>query len=104
LTEAVLNYEKLTCSCGSTEFILQPTLSYQEKIWIAFRLSGRTPWPAPCGCEQHEWEPPRVTTEKVPYRRQKLQALGNAVLPVLVEVIGHAIMEVEKCRPNTYQP
>jgi DNA (cytosine-5)-methyltransferase 1 len=54
-------------------------------------------WPAPLGCEQYDWEPPRTTIDKVPYRRQRLQALGNAVVPLIPYVIGTAIQEIEKC-------
>lgn len=56
----------------------------------------RCRWPAPFGCEQYEWEPPRTVSEKLPYHRQRLQALGNAVVPQIPEIIGRAIMEVEK--------
>ncbi|MBC7340848.1 MAG: DNA (cytosine-5-)-methyltransferase [Clostridia bacterium] len=48
-------------------------------------------WPAPLGCEQYGWEPPRLASGG-PYRRQRLMALGDAVVPWVVEVIGRAIM------------
>lgn len=60
------------------------------------RLAGHR-WPASYGCEQYEWEPPRVTTEKAPYHRQKLQVLGNTVIPQIVEVIGRAIIMTQSC-------
>jgi DNA (cytosine-5)-methyltransferase 1 len=53
-------------------------------------------WPAPLGCEQYEWEPPRLVSGRIPYRRQRLQALGNAVVPQVVERIGRAIITVEE--------
>jgi DNA (cytosine-5)-methyltransferase 1 len=37
-------------------------------------------WPAGRGAAQHEWEAPRVA-QGVPERRQRLKALGNAVVP-----------------------
>jgi len=37
-------------------------------------------WPAGRGEAQHEWEPPRVA-QGIPERRQRLKALGNAVVP-----------------------
>ena len=37
-------------------------------------------WPAGRGEAQHEWEAPRVA-QGVPERRQRLKALGNAVVP-----------------------
>jgi DNA (cytosine-5)-methyltransferase 1 len=52
-------------------------------------------WPAPFGREQYAWEPPRLAQTKVPYRRQRLMALGDAVVPVLVEIIGRAILQSE---------
>jgi len=53
-------------------------------------------WPAPRGCEQYSWEPPRLAADKTPNRRQKLQALGNAVVPQIVKEIGIAILAAEK--------
>ena len=53
-------------------------------------------WPAPCGCDQYPWEPPRMTAENIPYRKQKLQALGNAVIPQVVREIGRAILHANK--------
>jgi DNA (cytosine-5)-methyltransferase 1 len=43
------------------------------------RMDGHR-WPAGRGEAQHEWEPPRVA-QSVPQRRQRLKALGNAVVP-----------------------
>lgn len=49
-------------------------------------------WPAARGQEQHEWEPPRVTTERE-NRRRRLKALGNAVVPMQIYPILAAIYE-----------
>jgi hypothetical protein len=39
-------------------------------------------WPAPPGPYQHPWEPSRtVPARTVPYRGQRLKALGNTVVP-----------------------
>lgn len=67
-------------------------------------------WPAGPGPYQHEWEPPRTIPRTqsgmgsdvdglperlVPReRREALRALGNAVVPQVVEAIGRAIMRV----------
>lgn len=37
-------------------------------------------WPAPQGDYQHPYEPPRTTQDKM-YRRARVKALGNAVVP-----------------------
>ena len=65
-------------------------------------------WPARPGCAPHEWEEPRTVespvgcaTHGVSARlasarwRNELKALGNAVVPQVVEVIGRAILAVE---------
>lgn len=38
-------------------------------------------WPASPGQDQYPYEPPRVTTSKLPNRAARLKALGNAVVP-----------------------
>ncbi len=52
-------------------------------------------WPAFPRQPQQDWEPPRVTQEKVPHRSARLKALGNSVLPQIAEYIGRAILESE---------
>jgi len=37
-----------------------------------------------------------MTAENIPYRKQKLQALGNAVIPQVVREIGRAILHANK--------
>jgi DNA (cytosine-5)-methyltransferase 1 len=51
-------------------------------------------FPAPRGAKQYDWEPPR-TTQVTKDRAARVKALGNAVVPQVVEVIGRAIMEAE---------
>jgi DNA (cytosine-5)-methyltransferase 1 len=69
---------------------------------------GQVRWPArPCE-PQHDWEMPRTVESPVGRAahgvsarlararwRHELKALGNAVVPEVVEVIGHAILAVE---------
>jgi len=52
-------------------------------------------WPTSLGREQYEWEPPQLIRDKVPNHRKRLQSLGNAVVPQVVEAIGRAIIEIE---------
>src|SRR5262245_15835968 len=67
-------------------------------------------WPAGPGSAPYDWEEPRTVespvgraTHGVSSRlasarwRDELRALGNAVVPQVVEVIGRAIMAVESC-------
>jgi DNA (cytosine-5)-methyltransferase 1 len=48
-------------------------------------------WPAPVG-PPHDWEPPR-THIKQPQDRERLKALGNAVVPAQAAVIGRWIAQ-----------
>ena len=48
-------------------------------------------WPAPPG-PQYEWEPPRTVGKGVPNRARRVKALGNAVVPQVVEVIGRQLL------------
>lgn len=50
-------------------------------------------WPAGPGEAQHEDEAPRVTAERR-QRRQRLKALGNAVVPQQAYVVGCVVAEV----------
>lgn len=50
-------------------------------------------WPTGPGEAQHEDEAPRVTTE-LQQRRQRLKALGNAVVPQQAYVVGSVVAEV----------
>lgn len=55
-------------------------------------------WPAPPG-PQHPWEPPRtVERDAIANRARRVGALGNAVVPPLVEGIGRAIVEFDEGR------
>jgi len=57
-------------------------------------LDGTSRWPAGPGEAQHDWEPPRTVTGRVPHRAARLKALGNAVCPQQAYEILRAIREV----------
>lgn len=51
-------------------------------------------WPAGQGAYQHDWEPPRTIPKgSDPYRRARLKALGNSVVPACGYVAGRALIE-----------
>lgn len=57
-------------------------------------------FPMPPGIHQHDWEEPRLLESKMGSsthglsRRLALKALGNSVVPQVVEAIGRAIMRI----------
>lgn len=62
---------------------------------ISTRMDGYR-WPAGPREQQHAWEPPRVTTEKLAHRVARLEALGNAVVPQIAEAIGRRILDLHE--------
>lgn len=54
-------------------------------------------WPARPNEPQHPWEAPRVTTD-TKARKQRLKALGNAVVPEVARTVGHVLAQILKLR------
>ena len=55
------------------------------------RIHGHQ-WPARLGEEQYDWEAPRIAPPKMPNRRSRIKALGNAVVPQVIEPLAEEIM------------
>lgn len=53
-----------------------------------------TRWPANPGQQQYRWEAPRTITSKLASRNARLKALGNAVVPQVVQPIAEAIYAI----------
>lgn len=50
-------------------------------------------WPRERGPEQHDWEPPRtVPARSVPERGERIEALGDAVVPACAEVAARRLL------------
>jgi DNA (cytosine-5)-methyltransferase 1 len=62
---------------------------------ISAQLDG-THWPSKPGQEQQEWEPIRTITGRQRYRRKRLKALGNAIVPQQIYPLFHGIVEWEE--------
>lgn len=56
-------------------------------------------WPAPMGCNQYPYEPPRVIAGQKNWAK-RLKCLGNSVVPKQAYPIFKAIMEVENALQN----
>jgi hypothetical protein len=60
------------------------------------RQLDSTKWPAGRGANQYEWEAPRTVLQKDSERNSRIKALGNAVVPQVVQPIAEAIHAVLK--------
>jgi len=57
---------------------------------LSRRVELPSRWPAGRGERQHTWETPRAR-DGVEYRRQRLRALGNAVVPQVARLVGELV-------------
>lgn len=56
-------------------------------------LDGAARWPAAPGVAQFDWEPPRTVPKlSVPQRVARVKAMGNAVVPQVVEIVALQIV------------
>jgi DNA-cytosine methyltransferase len=53
-------------------------------------------WPSPPSQPQFSWEPDRATSEPVSNRKDRLEALGNAVVPQCAQVVGYFALDLLK--------
>lgn len=96
------------CDGGRREIQRSGGLLDQERQAQWNDANGRHRWPSSPGQQQHPWEPPRVKSPLggMPdgvskrlvsrLRRERLKALGNAVVPQVAEAVGRAVMAVAR--------
>jgi DNA-cytosine methyltransferase len=53
-------------------------------------------WPSPPSQPQFSWEQDRTTSESVANRKDRLEALGNAVVPQCAQVVGYFALDLLK--------
>jgi DNA (cytosine-5)-methyltransferase 1 len=61
---------------------------------LSIRVDAGMKWPAGPDEPQYDWELPRTVTGTMPNRAKRIKALGNAVVPQVVELVAERIKEV----------
>lgn len=89
---AVHGGSAISCRAGGDSTVRQLEPGFcRSPHGLSHRLDGHQ-WPARPGQPQHEWEPPRTTSDTT-NRTARLKALGNAVVPQVVYPIAQSICE-----------
>ncbi|MDQ6660193.1 MAG: hypothetical protein M3Z24_04420, partial [Chloroflexota bacterium] len=83
------------------EALMGLPVGWTETGWSGLdRHHWEQQWPALPGYEQEDWEPPRTISGKQSDRNHRLEALGNAVVPMQMLPLLQVIVEIERSAMN----